>query len=215
MASPTADLLLRTRVEALDTRGRFSDQQILEIGINPTVRQLCEEALIEQTTASLTTTPGVASYDFPATMGIVHWIERVVHESNKQPILYKDFSDLRFVGQGLPTHYAVWSKKIWFDPVPGSATVITIHAYTTSVTVVGGNQIGQDQLGYNADIEDAVVLGAAFRLSVVDRESGHATILFQRYREKLEALKAKRRPDRGNIDTLQDKSGMDSFFLFY
>lgn len=223
MAITTPELLLRIRDMVRDggTRNRYPDEIYVRSGINPTLRELEREAFTRTRTATFLSVAGQAEYPFLTTAGLsalgpIYAVEGVFYGPDERPLVWQE----RHVHVGPPTSgdprfWALWNDGLAFDPAPpvGGVT-IRVDAYCSPLAVTASSP-PSDELGLTPDVEDALVYGSSYRMAIIDSEYARASNLRDQYLASLNALRQKMNPDRGDIPSLVDGSGMDRYFLWF
>lgn len=221
ITTPALILRIRDLVRDGDTRFRYDDDVYVRSAINPTLRELEQNSFTRSRTATITLVGGQADYPFLTTpnlsaLGPIYAVERVSFGSSERPLRWKErFTHVGPPTTGEPVFWTLWNDGISFDPIPATGGEIVRLDVYCSPLVVTESSPPVDELQLTADIEDALVLGSAFRMALIDSEFIRARELRVLYAERLSALRAKMNPDRGDMPSVEDGSGMDDFIQVF
>ena len=209
----TAQVLLEVRGKARDLKGTYDDQFILDLAVNPTIREIEQNSFTRSVSATIPTVIGQAAYNLPATVGVLHWVEQILYGPEKRILEYKDHGRLRFDSNGTPEFWSMWAGKLEFDPVPSSIVTIFLEIWCSPTEATAGAGKMSDELLVGLQVKDALVNGSSWRLCEIDSEYARADRYQRQYLKTLSDLRAKKNPDQGDSPSLIDESGLDSYIL--
>jgi len=222
VAITTPQLLLRIRdlVRDGDSRNRYRDEVYVRSAINPTLREMEQRSFTRTRTATFLTVSGQAEYPFATTAGLsslgpIYAVERVSYGPDERRLRWQErYKQVGPPVQGDPSFWTFWNDGISLEPAPpASGVTVRVDAYCTPLTATPMGTT--DELGLTADIEDALVLGSAFRMSLIDSEYLRANELRSLYLARLDALRQKMNPDRGDLPSVEEGSGLDAYFVWF
>jgi hypothetical protein len=219
MATATVTLVNRVLENALQAgdRGAYTAAQVIQIALNPAVREVAAAALTNAKSTTIAVVAGTQDYAISSLVAPFFKSSAILWGPTRRPVVYRDNSIIQAMTySGEPEFWTLFDNKLRLGPRVGASGTLYVDAYGGPPPLVETTPAsGADELGWRADAEDVAVLRASQHMCTLVGEGERGRDYERMFVERLALLRQVLAPDDDAVVRIPIASAWDDGLEIY